>query len=163
MIEDIRDWVMATDTPLTLMWHGLEQLQFSDGLHYYRMLEDDWRVSIAPIQGFERWGISTSYYMMQLPCTKEGLMVLVRICQHLTENLDIPHDEPLGPLDIGAVYSIDAKALTRLEVLDKAGQYLHLEIKSWITKGEVTLKDIESLVDIVINRSTENNVHRVSE
>lgn len=171
MIEDIRDWVMTTggDTSLRLMWHGLEQLEFSDGVHYYRMLEDDWRVSIARIKGFERWGISTTYYMMQLPYSKEGLARLVMLCQHLTDNLVIPDDESLGPLDIGPVYEIDGTGLTRLEILDKVGRYLHTEIKGWVTKKEVVLKDIESLVDIVINRSQrsarpaggDSNVHRI--
>jgi hypothetical protein len=56
MIEDIRDWVMATDTPLRLRWHGMDQLLFSDGVHDYRILSDSWRVDVARINGFCRWG-----------------------------------------------------------------------------------------------------------
>lgn len=163
MLEDIRDWVMDTYRPLRLrlMWHGIEQLHFSDGVHYYRMQEgDSWRVDVARINGFCRWGPDTDYYMMQLPCTKQGLIRLVRICQHLTDNLEIYEDDDLplveryadlGMLDIGPVYEIDTTGLTRLEVLDKVRRYLDAEIKAWVTLGEVPhLKDIESLVDIVI-------------
>ncbi len=164
MIEDIKDWVMATDRPLRLhlMWLGLEELHFSDGVHYYRMMEgDSWMVSVARINGFCRWGPDTDYYMMQLPCSKQGLIRLVKICQHLTNNLDIHNDDDLpvveryadlGALDIGPVYEIETTGLTRLEILDKVRRYLDAEIKAWVTLGEVPhLKDIESLVDIVID------------
>jgi ethanolamine ammonia-lyase small subunit len=97
--------------------------------------------------------------MMQLPCTKQGLIRLVRICQHLTDNLEIYNDDDLGQLDIGPVYEIETTGLTRLEVLDKVGRYLNAEIKACVTLGEVPhLKDIESLVDIVIDNAQNRTV-----
>ena len=154
MIEDIRDWVMARDTPLILIWHGERILEFKDELHYYRML-DTYSTSVAPIEGFERWGPSTAYHMEQLPHSKEALMKLVGICQHLTKYLRVPdrgsRTVELGPLDIGPVYEIDSQGMPRLEVIDEIGRHFQREVGMELPRGvEVELRDIESLVDIVI-------------
>ncbi len=85
MIEDIRDWVMSTDTPLQLRWHGLDILCFHDGVHEYRVM--DGQMDVALKEGFDRWGPDTIYYSKQLPTSKEGLLALVQICKYLTSNI----------------------------------------------------------------------------
>jgi hypothetical protein len=84
MINDIRQWVQENDH-LSLMWCNGDELQFKDGIHYYRILHD--AIDVAIIEGFCRWGPDTKYYMMYTPYSKEELVRLTKVCRYLTQHV----------------------------------------------------------------------------
>ena len=88
-VEDIKDWVKAEGI-LSLIVSGIDYLEFHDGRHYYRIIGGDgWGTDVALMEGFNRWGPDAIYRMGRVPHSKESLMKLVRVCNHLSNNRDI--------------------------------------------------------------------------
>src|SRR4028119_342354 len=97
MLDEIAEWVKS-EPSLGLSWGGDRTLEFHDGRHYYRMLST-YKTTVALMEGFNRWGPDTRYYMDQLPHSKESLMKLVQVCNYLSD--EMPGYGEGGTLDIG--------------------------------------------------------------